>query len=164
MTWKMFPGIVFRKISLVENVRISAAVETNWTRWEVQKEMGVEVVSREIKWRTKWKRQIFWVKDNIILLVTQVQYLWFISESSLLASIFNQLLSHYSFCLYNVFDIHLPFSSTVITLIIQMPISFYLELTMIFLPLVLYPSAMGLNYVSPKCICWSPKQCDYILR
>lgn len=36
-----------RKINLVENVRISAAI-VNWRRWEAEKDNGVEVVSRAI--------------------------------------------------------------------------------------------------------------------
>ena len=43
----LFPGVVLRKINLVENVRISVAV-VNW-RWEVEKDNGVEMVSRENK-------------------------------------------------------------------------------------------------------------------
>lgn len=44
----LLPGIVLRKINLVEKVRISVAV-VNWRRREVEKDNGVEVVSTENK-------------------------------------------------------------------------------------------------------------------
>ena len=46
-----------RKINLIGNIRISAAV-VNLRRWEAEKDNGVEVVSRENNRRTKSKRKI----------------------------------------------------------------------------------------------------------
>lgn len=71
-----------RKINLIENVRISAAI-VNWRRREAEKDNGVKVVSRAItegqsergKYTFEYEEAVFLLKDIIILLVTEPQHL-----------------------------------------------------------------------------------------